>query len=73
MDPAVNVIRVVLYGGYPPGTAGNPQPFGMPPFAQDLSDDQIADVISFIRASWGNRGSLVSADQVFRERTGPLW
>jgi mono/diheme cytochrome c family protein len=73
MDPAVNVIRVVLYGGYPPGTAGNPQPFGMPPFAQDLSDDQIADVVSFIRASWGNRGSLVSADQVFRERTGPLW
>lgn len=73
MDSAVNVIRVVLYGGYTPGTAGNPQPFGMPPFAQDLSDRQVADVVSFIRASWGNSGSFVRADEVFRERTGPLW
>jgi mono/diheme cytochrome c family protein len=64
---------VVLYGGYPPGTAGNPQPFGMPPFAQDLSDQQIADVVNFIRTSWQNRGSFVTPDQVFRERSGPLW
>ena len=27
-------IRMVLNGGYPPGTAGNPMPYGMPPFAQ---------------------------------------
>ena len=31
---AVNAIRMVLNGGYPPGTAGNPMPYGMPPFAQ---------------------------------------
>jgi mono/diheme cytochrome c family protein len=73
MDSAVNVIRVVLYGGYPPGTAGNPHPFGMPPFAQDLSDRQVAEVVSFIRASWGNRASFVRSDVVFRQRTGPLW
>jgi mono/diheme cytochrome c family protein len=73
MDPTVNVIRVVLYGGYPPGTAGNPQPFGMPPFAQDLSDQQIADVVNFVRSSWGNSGSFVRADEVLRARTGPLW
>ena len=73
MDSAINAIKVVLYGGYPPGTAGNPQPFGMPPFAQDLSDQQIADVVNFIRSSWQNRGSFVTPDQVFRERTGPLW
>jgi mono/diheme cytochrome c family protein len=69
----MNVIRVVLYGGYPPGTAGNPQPFGMPPFAQDLSDQDVADVVSYIRASWGNSGSFVGPDAVFRQRTGPLW
>jgi mono/diheme cytochrome c family protein len=73
MGSAVNPIRVVLYGGYPPGTAGNPQPFGMPPFAQDLSDQEVADVLSFIRTSWGNSGSFVAAQDVFRERTGPLW
>lgn len=73
MNSAVNVIKVVLYGGYPPGTAGNPQPFGMPPFAQDLSDQQIADVVNFIRTSWQNRAPFVTPDQVFRERSGPLW
>lgn len=73
MGSAVNMIRVVLYGGYPPGTAGNPQPFGMPPFAQDLSDQQIADVVNFIRSSWGNSASFIRADDVFRQRTGPLW
>ena len=34
MESAVNPIRMVLNGGYPPGTAGNPMPYGMPPFAQ---------------------------------------
>ena len=34
MVSAVNAIRMVLNGGYPPGTAGNPMPYGMPPFAQ---------------------------------------
>ena len=33
MESAVNPIRMVLNGGYPPGTAGNPMPYGMPPFA----------------------------------------
>jgi len=73
MDSAINMIRVVLYGGYTPGTAGNPQPFGMPPFAQDLSDQQIADVINFVRTSWGNEGSFIRSDEVLRARTGPLW
>jgi mono/diheme cytochrome c family protein len=73
LKPALNAIRVVLYGGYPPGTADNPQPFGMPPFAQDLSNEQIADVLNFVRNSWGNRGEWVTADAVNRTRTGPLW
>jgi Cytochrome c, mono- and diheme variants len=31
MQSAVNPIRMVLNGGFPPGTAGNPMPYGMPP------------------------------------------
>lgn len=73
MNPALNGIRILLYGGYAPGTTGNPQPFGMPPFAQDLSDDQIADVLNYVRNSWGNRAEWIQADAVFRARTGPLW
>ena len=61
MASAVNPIRMVLNGGFPPGTAGNPMPYGMPPFAQRLSDNEVAAVVSYIRTSWGNRGDPVSA------------
>src|SRR3569833_2599342 len=61
MVSAVNAIRMVLNGGYPPGTAGNPMPYGMPPFAHRMSDDEVAAVVTYIRTSWGNRGSAVSA------------
>jgi len=49
-----NLVRTVLAGGFPPTTKGNPRPYGMPPYAQTLSDAQIAAVVSYIRQSWGN-------------------
>ena len=61
MASAVNAIRMVLNGGYPPGTDGIPMPYGMPPFAQPLSDDEVAAVVTYIRTAWGNRGTPVSA------------
>jgi mono/diheme cytochrome c family protein len=70
MSPPVNAVRSVLNGGYPPSTAGNPRPYGMPPFAQILRDDEIALVLSYIRNAWGNRASLVTAEQVDRSRVG---
>jgi mono/diheme cytochrome c family protein len=72
MQSAVNPIRMVLNGGFPPGTKGNPMPYGMPPFAQTLSDDEVAAVVSYIRSAWGNRGSPVSARQANELRTAPL-
>lgn len=72
MASAVNPIRMVLNGGYPPGTRGNPRPYGMPPFAGVLSDDEIAAVVSYIRTSWGNRGAPVSAREANALRSVPL-
>jgi mono/diheme cytochrome c family protein len=72
MQSAVNPIRMVLNGGFPPGTTGNPMPYGMPPFAQRLSDDEVAAVVTYIRAAWGNRGSAVSSRQANELRTAPL-
>ena len=72
MGSAVNPIRMVLNGGYPPGTAGNPMPYGMPPFAQPLSDDEVAAVVTYIRTAWGNRGAPVSARQANELRSAPL-
>ncbi|WP_074830828.1 MULTISPECIES: c-type cytochrome [Bradyrhizobium] len=72
MVSAVNAIRMVLNGGYPPGTSGNPMPYGMPPFAHRLSDDEVAAVVTYIRTSWGNRGEPVSARQANELRAATL-
>src|SRR5260370_1842858 len=40
MVSAVNAIRMVLNGGYPPGTTGNPIPHGLPPLAHPRSHDR---------------------------------
>lgn len=72
MDSAVNAIRMVLNGGYPPGTFGNPMPHGMPPFSITLSDDEVAAVVSYIRTSWGNAGAPVNASEANRLRSAPL-
>ncbi|WFU36929.1 cytochrome c [Bradyrhizobium brasilense] len=72
MVSAVNPIRMVLNGGYPPGTSGNPMPHGMPPFAQKLSDDEVAAVVTYIRTAWGNRGEPVSARQANELRAATL-
>jgi mono/diheme cytochrome c family protein len=36
----------------------------MPSFAWKLGDQEIADVATYLRNSWGNRASAVSARQV---------
>jgi cytochrome c553 len=64
-----NLVQVVLGGGFPPATAGNPRPFGMPPFANVLSDEDAAAVISYIRMSWGNRSGVVREVEVARQRS----
>ncbi|MGZ8197050.1 MAG: c-type cytochrome [Burkholderiales bacterium] len=60
----VNPIRMVLNGGYPPGTKKNPRPHGMPPFSHILSDDEAAAVVTYIRVAWGNTGTPVTPAQV---------
>lgn len=66
----INVIRSILYGGYAPVTASNSRPYGMPPFAHILNDEEIALVLSYIRNAWGNRGSMITSVQVDRSRKG---
>jgi mono/diheme cytochrome c family protein len=63
---------MVLHGGYPPSTAGNPRPYGMPPFGPSMSDTEVAAVVSFMRGAWGNHADAVSAAEVQRYRTVPL-
>ena len=60
---------MVLNGGYAPATAGNPHPFGMPPFVLVLNDGDVAEVLTHIRGSWGNQAGNVSALDVMRIRS----
>lgn len=64
MAAVVNPIRVVLDGGFAPGTAGNPRPYGMPPFAHAMNDGEIAAVLTYVRNSWGNRAAPLTASAV---------
>jgi mono/diheme cytochrome c family protein len=68
-DPPANLVQVVLGGAFPASTAGNPRPFGMPPFATELSDEDVAAVLSYIRNAWGNRGAAVQPLDVQRWRS----
>jgi mono/diheme cytochrome c family protein len=65
-----NLVQVVLGGSFAPATAGNPRPFGMPPYATVLSDADVAAVISHIRTSWGNQAGAVSEFAVSQQRGG---
>lgn len=72
MNSTINAIRVMLNGGLPPGTRDNPRPYGMPPFAQQSSDEDIAAVLTYVRNSWGNRAPAVSPADVQRFREVPV-
>ncbi len=64
----LNAIRMVLNGGFPPGTRGNPRPYGMPPFGTALEDEDVAAVVSYVQHRWGAGDSMVSAHDVRRAR-----
>lgn len=69
MSSPVNSIRMVLNGGYAPGTKRNPKPHGMPPFSHILNDDEVAAVVTYIRVAWENSGTPVTAVDVSELRT----
>ena len=65
--------RMVLFGGYAPGTSGNPRPFGMPPYSLTLSDEEIAEILIYVRSSWGNHARPIRGEEVAANRGNPLW
>ena len=65
---ATSLIHVLLTGAALDGTKSAPSTFTMPPFGWRLSDQQVADVATFVRTSWGNTGAPVSADDVAKLR-----
>ena len=63
-----SLINVVLNGSVPLVAKGAPDAYRMPQFRQQLSDQDAAEVITFMRNRWGNQAPAVTATQVARLR-----
>jgi mono/diheme cytochrome c family protein len=61
-DPTT-VLRIILQGAESPVTPNQATTYSMPSLAT-LSDQQIADVATYVRNSWGNRGAPVPSRDV---------
>ncbi|GLR90666.1 c-type cytochrome [Bradyrhizobium iriomotense] len=71
-DNPSSTLRVILDGAHTVTTPRAPNTGEMPAYAKQLSDEQIAAVTNYIRNSWGNAASLVTAAQVGKARSqGP--
>jgi mono/diheme cytochrome c family protein len=70
MTEPANLVRVMANGGFAPATALNPRPFGMPPMAPFMSNDEMALVATYVRNAWGNQADVVDARDVGRLRGG---
>jgi len=66
METPVNLIQAVRRGGFLPATAGNPRPYGMPPFGHLLDDEEIAAVLTYVRGAWGNDAAPVMLRETMR-------
>jgi mono/diheme cytochrome c family protein len=66
-DPS-STIQIILDGAQTVRTPHAPNAGSMPAYAEQLSDQQIADVTNYIRNSWGNAAPLVMPTQVKRKR-----
>ena len=64
-----SLIRVVLQGAQGVQTDRAPTGPAMPAFGWKLSDAQVATVVSYIRASWGNAAPAATERDVARLRT----
>ena len=57
------LLHITLTGWKTPQTAAHPRVYTMPGFAR-LQDDEIAEILSFVRSSWGNAAPAIKPAQV---------
>jgi mono/diheme cytochrome c family protein len=66
-DPS-STLRIILDGAQTVTTPRAPNAGSMPAYAKQLSDQEVADVVNYIRNSWGNAAPLVTPAQVAKAR-----
>ncbi len=61
-DPA-NLIKVIAWGAETPVTKGN-IPYKMPAYQGEISDEQLRDVVNYVRGEWGNHVEPISEQKI---------
>ncbi|ODC04815.1 alcohol dehydrogenase [Terasakiispira papahanaumokuakeensis] len=65
-----NAIRALMVGARAAATHTKLTGAGMPSFAWKMNDQQIKDVLDYVRNSWGNAAQPVTPEQIERIRVG---
>jgi mono/diheme cytochrome c family protein len=63
-EDTTSLIRLLVEGGNSPRTLAGPPRQQMPGFGRQLTDIQIAQVLTYIRTSWGNDAGPVTTNDV---------
>lgn len=69
LDNPQTLIKVVLNGIPTQKFKNGQRMYAMPPFAHRMSDAEVADLVTWIRAEWGGQGTPVTASQVSAQET----
>ncbi len=64
-----SLVRMVLQGSAMSHTAKAPSELAMPALGWRLGNEDVADVLSFVRSSWGNNAAAVDAQTVAKLRS----
>ncbi|WP_113153479.1 cytochrome c [Nitratireductor sp. OM-1] len=62
------LISVILNGAEVPSTEKRPMKLVMQGYAERLDDAEIAELVNFLRSSWGNDAAAISAEDVAKVR-----
>ena len=66
---ADTIVRMVLAGGKAVATQKAPTGPGMPSLAWRLNNEQVANILTYVRNNWGNKAPAVSPETVGRIRS----
>lgn len=68
-DTAGGLLDVMLHGARMPSTEKRPARLAMPGFGDRLSDEEAAELATFVRQGWSNDANAVSAEDVAAARS----
>ena len=66
-DNSASLVNILLHGGQTATTQAHIG-YTMPAYDWKFNDQQAADLLNYIRASWGNQGSAISTQNVKAQR-----